>query len=187
VRRAYSQAQPILADLLGSLEDGRRDRLAASISEVTSLISSGKFSAAWRYPELISAGQLLYDEQARDRVAAERERRALDTSRRKAADLLRDPGVTLPAEVATRLNRELRSAGDAAAVDEASARIREAVASARSAQERRREREIDRTRARITRSPRGRAAAHQGDSWQDVLLKLKHQLSEEETQEQAEP
>lgn len=187
MRRAYSQAQPILADLLGSLDGEPRQELAASLAEVTQLISSGKFSAAWRYPDLITQGQRLYDGQAKQRLIAEREQRALEGVRRKASELLRDSAVSLPADVATRLNRELRSAADHAAINEVSTRIREAIASARAVQEKRREREIDRTRARIQRSPAkparvsedSEAAADPSDSWQDVLAKLKQQMSKE--------
>src|SRR3989442_10475678 len=66
VRRAHSQAQPILADLLGSLDGEPSRELTTSVAEVTELISSGKFSAAWRYPDLIKQGQRLYDRQAKE-------------------------------------------------------------------------------------------------------------------------
>jgi hypothetical protein len=200
VRRAYGQAQPILGDLIGSLEGTARQQFADSVAEVTQLISSGKFSAAWHYPELIAAGQQLYERQAKQKLAAERERRALEASRRKTAELLRDPGVALPAEVVTRLNRELRAAADEAAIKEVSASVRDAVSTARAAAERRREREIDRTRARIERSqprasratPRStRAESDDGEgpgatgNWQEVLLQLKQRMSQESEEEAA--
>jgi len=67
---AHAQAQPILADLLGSLEGDAGERLSARLDEVTAAISAGKFSQAWQYPELISAGEALLEEQRRE--AAER-------------------------------------------------------------------------------------------------------------------
>lgn len=195
VRRTFAQAQPILSDLLGSVDGEPRAELLAGLTEVTQLISTGKFSAAWRYPELIDLGQRLYEKQSREKVQADRERRAVEGVRRKAADLLRDPGVALPAEATTRLNRELRAAADQAAIEEVSSRIREAIASARAVQEKRREREIHKTRARIQRSPAGgrrkgpadeveadaeeTAGEPATDSWQDVLAKLKAQMSTE--------
>jgi hypothetical protein len=185
VRRAYGQAQPILGDLAGSLEGDARQELMKAVTEVTELISSGKFSAAWRYPELIAGAQSQYEAQVKQKQAAERERKALENARRKAGELLRDPGVALAADVVTRLNRELRSAGDQAAVDDIAARIREAVASARTAQVKRREREIDRARARIRRAPAAESASEDGSSWQDVLLKLKQQMSRENGEEPA--
>jgi hypothetical protein len=186
VRRAHSQAAPILGDLLGSLDGEPRAQLAGSVDELVQLISSGKFSAAWRYPEVIRQGQTLYDRQAKDRLVQERERRALDGVRRKASELLRDADVSLPADVLTRLNRELRAAADHAAVNEVSSQIRQAISAARAVQERRREREIDRTRARIDRAPsrsaRGAQPTDPGDSWQDVLAKLKRDMAREEAQ-----
>jgi hypothetical protein len=185
VRRAYSQAQPILADLLGSLEGEERAQLSEQVDELTQLISSGKFSQAWRYPELIGIGQGLYDKQSKQRLEAQREQRALEGTRRKAAEPLRDPGVALPPDVAARLNRELRAATDHAAVNEAAARIRDAIAAAKAVQEKRRDREIDRTRARIQRSPKRDAPSEAGDNWQDVLFRLKQQMSREDAEEAA--
>ncbi len=185
MRRSYSQAQPILADILGSLDGEPRREFTSAVTELTQLISSGKFSAAWRYPDLIRDGQRLYDRQSKEKMLGEREQRAMDGLRRKAAELLRDSGVTLAADVTTKLNRELRAATDHAAINDVSAHIRQAIVAARAVHEKRREREIDRTRARIQRSPAGEAPTEGGDSWQDVLLKLKQQMSREEAEESA--
>jgi len=180
VRRAYSQAQPILADLIGSLEGEPRQELSGSVEGVTKLISAGKFSQAWRYPELIQNGQQLYEEQSRHKAQAQRAQRAVDAARRRATDLLRDSEVNLTQDTAARLNRELRSATTLDAVSEASERVKEAIASARATQEKRRDREIDRTRARIRRSPAGAEVDGPADSWQDVLLRLRQQMTDEE-------
>jgi hypothetical protein len=44
VKRAYAQARPILADLLGSLEGEPREELQRSIDDITARINTGKFS-----------------------------------------------------------------------------------------------------------------------------------------------
>jgi hypothetical protein len=187
VRRAHSQAQPILADLIGSLDGEPRQELNDAVDALTGLISSGKFSQAWRYPDLIKTGQRLYDRQSKEKLEAQREQRALEGNRRKAAELLRDSGVALPPDVAARLSRELRSAADHAGINEVSTHIREAIASARTVQEKRREREIDRTRAQIQRAPARETTSDANDSWQDVLFRLKQQMSKEEAEETAAP
>ena len=63
VKRAYAQARPILADLLGSLEGAPRDELQGALDDITERINAGKFSQAFQYPQLISTGMELYTQQ----------------------------------------------------------------------------------------------------------------------------
>jgi len=91
----------------------------------------------------------------RQRAVTEEEskrRRGLESARRKVADQLRDAGARLTAETATRLNRTLRSADGPDAIKEVAAELDHAVAAVRTIEERRRDREIDRTRERLRRS-----------------------------------
>ena len=181
VRRAYAKAGPILADLAGSLEGDARERYMASINELTERISAGKFSQAFQYPQLIESGLALYDGQRQQREAAERARKALDGARRSVGETLRDAGPRLSSEASARLNKALRAASDQAAIDAVAAEARGAMDSAKALEERRREREISRTRTRIARTtPKNAAAADGSETWQDVLRRLQEQMSAEE-------
>jgi hypothetical protein len=178
VRRAYAQARPILADQMGALGGESRNRLDTSISELNSLISSGKFSQAFRYAELIALGERLLEAQRKEQAEAARVRRVLETARRKVADQLRDAAVHLPPDALSRLNKALRSAPDPEAVAAVGAELDQATESARSVQLRRREREIDRTRTRIQRSaPKSVTSTAPAEDWQEVLRRLQEQMT----------
>ena len=180
VRRAHARARAPLADLLGLLDGERRDALAARVDELTAGINAGRFSLAWQYPQLIDEGRGLYEEQRRARAESDREARVLDSARRRAADRLRDGGGSVPAEVVSRLQRALRSAGDAAAIAAVDAEIDRTLAAAQDAGSRRRDREIERTRARIRRSlPRTAPTAEPGETWQDVLRRFAEQQADD--------
>lgn len=180
MRRTHGQAQPILADQLGALEGERRAQLAQRVEELTRTISSGKFSQAWRYPQLIDEGQVLLEAQRRERAAASRQQHAVDTSRRRVGDQLREMTPRLPGDTATRLTRALRSANDQASIAAVSSEVERAVGTVRTAEERRRDREIDRTRARILRTlPRAAEAEPSGETWQDQLRRFAEQQAAE--------
>lgn len=173
VRRAHGQARPILADLLGLLDGEDRATLVARLDQLTSTMSSGKFSAALQYPQLIAEGMRSLDKQRKDSVAINAQRRSLETVRRKVSDQLRD-ATSLNAEATARLNRALRSATDVEGVRAVEAEVGQAAGSARTSQEKRRDREIQRTRARIQSAvPHG--AEEQGETWQDVLRRFADQ------------
>jgi len=179
VRRAHGQARPILADLLGALAGEPRQRFTASVSELVEGISAGKFSLAWQYPRLIEEGWALVESQRRDAEEEARRRRGLESARRRVADQLRDAGPRLAPETASRLHRTLRSADGVDVIRGVATELDQAVAAVRTLEERRRDREIDRTRERLRRSlPRGADAEGPSESWQDALRRIAGQYSE---------
>jgi len=183
VKRAHAKAAPILGDLLGSLEGDEREQYAASIDDVTALISSGKFSQAFQYPQLIESGVALYERQKKQQEEAARARRAMENAKRTVSDTLRDAGPRLSPEATSRLNRALRAASDQESIDAVAAEAREAMVSARAIEEKRRDREISRTKSRIQRSlPKNTNGADGTETWQDVLRRLQEQMSAEETE-----
>jgi len=172
VRRAHAQARPVLADLLGLLQGPPRARFAEQVKELNDAISAGKFSLAWQYPQLIAEGHRQFEGQRKEHVERSAEVRALEAARQRAADQLRDAG-SLPPEVTARLNRSLRSASDPAAVRAVEAEIREAAIGSRTIQEKRRDRQIEKTRERLKRSlPRAASIAAPAESWQEVLRRF---------------
>ena len=177
VRRVHSQASPILGDIIGGLEGDVRDRVIESVEVLQAGISNGKFSLAWHYPRLIEDGMKVFEEHRRESAEVQRQRRQLELQRRKVSDMIRDGGTRLAPDVAARLNRELRAATAPEALRALELEVTNSLATARSADDRRREREIDRTRARIQRStPRGVPDAPQ-ETWQDVLRRFAEQQS----------
>ena len=179
VRRAHGQARPILADLIGNLTGEPRQQFVAHVGELIDGMSSGKFSLAWQYPRIIDEGWALYEHQRRDAEEEARKRRGLETARRKVADQLRDAGARLTPETASRLHRTLRSADGVDAIRGVATELDQAVAAVRTLEERRRDREIDRTRERIQRAlPRGAVAEGPAESWQDALRRIAENFSE---------
>jgi hypothetical protein len=179
VRRAHGQARPILADLIGNLTGELRQQFAAHVSELVDGMSSGKFSLAWQYPRLIDEGWALFERQRRDAEEEARKRRGLESARRRVADQLRDAGARLTPETASRLHRTLRSADGVDAIKGVATELDQAVAAVRTLEEKRRDREIDRTRERIHRAlPRGAAAEVPAESWQDALRRIAENFSE---------
>lgn len=173
VRRAHGQAQPILADLLGTLEGPRRAQLAHQLDDLVKTISGGKFSQAWFYPRVIADGQTLLVAQRRERAESARERQLVDSSRKRVSDQLREVTPNLSGETAGKLTRALRTASDQAAITAVSGEVARAVTTVRSTEERRRDREIDRARARILRTlPRATAAESSTETWQDTLRRF---------------
>jgi len=179
VRRTYGLAKPILGDLLGSLDGEPRKELEADIASLNELIGAGKFSQAWRYPELIDKGLELYERQSREKAEQVRVRRGLETHRKRVADLLGGSDVRLATDTAARLNKEIRAAATQDEIAAVEQQVRQAVTTARTLEGRRRDREISRTRARIDRSATKQAEDGEPDSWQDVLRRLHAELSAE--------
>jgi len=178
-RRAHGQARPILADLVGSLTGEPRQQFSAHVAELVEGISAGKFSLAWQYPRLVDEGWALLETQRRDAEEEARRRRGLETARRRVAEQLRDAGARLTPDTASRLNRTLRSADGVDAIRGVASELDQAVAAVRSVEERRRDREIDRTRERLRRSlPRGADAEGPAETWQDALRRIAEQYSE---------
>ena len=177
VRRDFARVRPALGDLLALLEGDAHHELQRRVDEVTQAIGEGRFSAAWQYPEIVADGRRLYDEQRRHQAEAARSARALDTARRRAQAHLRDSQELLGAEASARLQRTLRDAGDPAAVAAVETEAERAVDAARGATSKRRDREIERTRARIQR-----VVPHPGEEtepdlqpWQEVLRRFAEQ------------
>ncbi|MFN2451004.1 MAG: hypothetical protein ABR541_01470 [Candidatus Dormibacteria bacterium] len=162
----------MLADLLGLLEGPQRARFADQVRELNDAISSGKFSLAWQYPQLIAEGTRQFEAQRKQHTERTAEQRALEAARRRATDQLRDAGTLTP-DVSARLNRSLRSAPDPDAVRSVEAEIRQAASVSRTTQEKRRDREIEKTKDRLRRSlPRAAAVDGPAESWQDVLRRF---------------
>ena len=181
MKRAYAQARPILADLLGSLEGPARDDLQRAVDDITERINSGKFSQAFQYPQLIATGMELYTQQRVANAERARAAHALDLLRRRGSDLLRDAGPQVPPDVTSRLSRSLRAAASPEEITEVENEVRQAVESARSVQDRKREREITKTRTKIQRAaPRALARpVETTETWQDVLRRLQEQMAQE--------
>ena len=181
VRRAHAQARPILADQLALLTGDLHDQYLARLNEFMARINSGKFSQAFQYAQLITDGQQLVDSQRRANAETARAQRAVEAARRKVSDALRDGGDRIPAETAARLSRASRAAGDVDALRALEIEVKQAVGAARGVEERRRDREISRTKTRIEKTtPRGAAAVEPAQDWQEVLRRLQEQMAAEE-------
>ncbi|HZS16058.1 MAG TPA: hypothetical protein VFC09_15820 [Candidatus Dormibacteraeota bacterium] len=175
VRRDFARARPPLSNILALLEGDARQAFSQRISELTAGISAGRFSLAWQYPDLVDEGRALYEKQRRESAETARASRQLDTARRRIQDRIRDAADQLTPEVAARLQRQLRSAGDGEAINAVASELDGVATAAKTTAEKRREREIERTRARIRRSAAvtGTAeAAPQTETWQDVLRRF---------------
>lgn len=179
VRRDFARARPPLSNILALLEGDAREQFAGKIDELTKGISAGRFSLAWQYPDLVDEGRTLYERQRRDNAESARANRQLDTARRRVQDRIRDVADQLTPEVSARLQRQLRSAADAESINAVAQELDGVSTAAKSSAEKRREREIERTRARIRRTAAGTAvtaeAAPQTETWQDVLRRFAEQ------------
>jgi hypothetical protein len=179
VRRAHAKARPELAEILGSLQGPARAQFLARIEELVGTISSGKFSSAWQYPDVIAEGRALQEKQRTDLAEAAKATRHLEGARRRAGDRLRDAAELLAPDAAARLQRALRAATDEEAIAAVEAEASRALSTARSAHNKRRDREIERTRARINRTlPRAALEAESPtETWQDVLRRFAEEQS----------
>jgi hypothetical protein len=172
VRRLHAQARPILADLLGNLSGEALQRFQGTVDALIAAISSGKFSQAWQYPRVIGEGMEVFESHRRENAEELRAQRILEQRRKKAGDSLREAGARLAPDVLARLNRTLRSAVTAEEIDAVSTEMDQSVTVARSSEERRRDREIDRTRSRIRNTLPRAGAAEPAETWQDVLRRF---------------
>ena len=172
VRRVHGQARPILADLLGNLDGESRDRFQANVDALIAGMSAGKFSLAWQYPKLIADGMELFEVHRRENAEQIKAHRALEQRRKRAGDALREAGARLAPDVLARLNRTLRSASTAEEIEAVAAEVEQSVVMARTNEEKRRDREIDKTRSRIRRTLPRAAATEPAETWQDVLRRF---------------
>lgn len=180
VKRVYGQARPILADLVGGLDGDTRADFMNRIDVLTAGISAGKFSLAWNYPRLIDEGAAIFDKFRQENAELFRQRRNIENARRKASDLLRDAAGRLSGEANSRFVRDLRGATDLESIAAIESEVQAAVSQARSADDKRRDREIDRTRQRILKAvPRSAAAVEPQESWQDVLRRFAESQKDE--------
>jgi hypothetical protein len=179
VRRAHAKARPELAELLGALQGQGRAQFLAKVDELVQTISSGKFSSAWQYPDVIAEGRTLLEKQRADLAEQAKATRHLEGARRRAGDRLRDAAELLAPDANARLQRALRSATDEEAIAAVEAEASRALSTARSAHTKRRDREIERTRARINRTlPRAALEAESPtETWQDVLRRFAEEQS----------
>jgi hypothetical protein len=83
--------------------------------------------------------------------------------------------------VTSRLGRALRNAASAEEIADVETEVRQAVESARSVQDRKRDREITKTRTKIQRAaPRAQSRpVETTETWQDVLRRLQEQMAQE--------
>lgn len=179
VRRVHGQARPILADLLGSLGGQVLDAYQAQVAALIGGMSAGRFSLAWQYPKLITDGMELFEAHRRDNAAAFAAQRALDARRKKGSDALREAGGRLAPDVIARLNRTLRAATSADEIEAVAAEIEQSMVVARSNEDRRRDREIDRTRSRIRKTLPRAVGTEPSETWQDVLRRFAETQTEE--------
>ena len=179
VRRDFARARPPLSNILALLEGDVQEQYGRRIAELTEGISSGRFSLAWQYPDLVDEGRALYEKQRRENAEGARANRQLDNARRRVQERIRDAGDGLAADVAARLQRQLRTAATADEVTAVVAELDGVITVAKTSAEKRREREIERTRARIQRSAAAAGVvateAPQSESWQDVLRRFAEQ------------
>jgi hypothetical protein len=172
VRRVHGQARPILADLLGNLSGESLERFQAMVDALIGGMSAGKFSLAWQYPKLISDGMELLEASRRENTERLKEQRALDQRRKKAGDGLREAAARLAPDALARLTRSLRSATTVNEIDAVATEVDQSVATARNNEEKRRDREIDRTRSRIRKTLPRAVTTEPTETWQDVLRRF---------------
>ena len=177
VRRAHGQARPILADLLGQLSGEPRQHFEEDVRALVDGMSAGRFSLAWQYPQLIDGGWALVESNRRETEAQARRRQEMEHVRRRVGDQLREAGERLTPEIASRLRRTLQSAADVDAIRGVGSELNQVLSSARSVEERRRDREIDRTRERLRRSLPQAVAESPAESWQDALRRIADQVA----------
>lgn len=178
VRRVHGQARPVLADLLGTLSGEPRRLFDGEVGELVSGISAGRFSLAWQYPQLIDQGWALVERSRREAEAQARRRQSVEVARRRVGEQLRDAADRLAPEAAHRLHRDLTAATDVETIKHIGTELGQSLSSARSVEERRRDREIDRTRERLRRSlPQGGGDEAPSESWQDALRRIAEQVS----------
>lgn len=178
VRRAHGQARPILADLLGQLAGDPRQRFDAEVRALVDGISGGRFSLAWHYPRLIDGGWALVESARRETQVRARRRQGVENARRRVGEQLRDAGDRLTPDQASRLRRTLQSAADVDAIRGIGTELDHALSAARSVEERRRDREIHRTRDRLRRSlPQAAAEELPAESWQEALRRIADQVA----------
>lgn len=178
VRRVHGQARPVLADILGTLTGSARDAFSAQVDGLIAGMSAGRFSLAWQYPRLIAEGMEAVEVQRRENADQQRASRALEQRRRRAADALREAGASIAPDQLARLNRSLRSAASTEQIDAVAAEAEQSVSAARTNEERRRDREIDRTRSRIRRTLPRAVTTESTETWQDVLRRFAESQSD---------
>ena len=173
VRKIHAEAAPIFGDLLAQLEGEDKTQLEERISATVAQINTGKFSNAWHYPTLIDQGFAAWARERNQKFESERARRELDGKRKRLTAAVRDPLSKLSTETASKLARAVTSAREPEAMETAEIEVNRAIEAAQSADSRRREREISKTRERISRSaPKSKSAEPETESWQDVLKRL---------------
>jgi len=179
VRRSHGQARPILADLLGSLDGEPRQQFESQVRQLIDAISSGKFSLAWQYPQLIDSGWALVERWRREAEVEARRRRGVESARRQLSEQLRGAGERLTPETVSRLHKNLRTAENVDTLKGVGSELEQALSSARTVEERRRDREIHRTRERLRRSlPQGaNGDGEQAETWQDALRRIADQYA----------
>jgi hypothetical protein len=173
VRKVHADAAPIFGDLLAQLEGEDKTKLEERITATIAQINAGKFSNAWHYPTLIEQGFASWARERNQKFESDRARRDMDGKRKQLTAAVRDPLSKLSTVTASKLARELASAREPEAMEAVELEVNRAIESAQSADNRRREREISKTRDRITRTaPKSKSKPEQPESWQDVLKRL---------------
>jgi len=173
VRKVHTEAAPIFGDLLAQLDGEDRAKLEQRIAATVAQINTGKFSNTWHYPTLIEQGFASWARERNQKFEAERARRDMDGKRKQLTAAVRDPLSKLSTETASKLARAITSAREPEALGVAELEVNRAIEAAQSADNKRREREISKTRERISRSaPKSKSSEPETESWQDVLKRL---------------
>ena len=173
VKRVHGQASPIFSDILAQIDDPERSAVLERIQKTVEQISAGKFSQAWQYPAIIEQGSQAWARGRNARLQEEQAHRALDNKRKQLTAAVRDPLSRLSNEATSRLSKALTSARDPEAFSAVAGEIERALEAAKNTAEKRRDREIERTRDRISKAvPKSKTAAKTQESWQDVLKRL---------------
>jgi hypothetical protein len=121
---------------------------------------------------VIGGGMELFEAHRRENAELFKAQRALEQRRKKAGDSLREAGGRLAPDVIARLNRTLRGATSAEDIDAVAGEVQQSVTAARNNAERRRDREIDRTRTRIRKTLPHAVVTEPTETWQDVLRRF---------------
>lgn len=174
VRRAHGQIAPQLGEIMASLHGEPRELIDTKLREMTEQISAGKFSIAWQYPQLLEMAQQLGDRQKTEDASEYASRRGVDMVRRRAEVQLRTIGGGLSPDVLSRLERELRGASDMEGLMSVESQIQELSHSVQTVAQKKRSREIEKTKTRLAKSlPLNYSAVNEPqESWQDVLRRF---------------
>lgn len=176
VRRTYAEVRPQLAELLTSLPEPALSEFRHELQKLTDGIAQGRFSLAWQYSALTERGNALrekYQQQAQEQA---KQRHNFESRQKKLEQKLRVAAGTIAPENLNRLTRALRLAQSEVAIEELERELQTTMAEAQTSHDRKREREIARTKSRLQKTiPSTQDSRSPTEAWQDVLKRLASQ------------